>query len=55
MIEQTGYVSLEPAIRVELAALAAMRGDDAAHTRELTRARDLYREMGATERAEALT
>jgi class 3 adenylate cyclase/tetratricopeptide (TPR) repeat protein len=55
MIEQTGQLSLEPSVRLELAELARMRGDDAAHTRELTRARELYEEMGAPERALALS
>ncbi|MGH2759609.1 MAG: ATP-binding protein [Actinomycetota bacterium] len=54
MIEQTGYVSLEPAIRVELAELAALRGDDSARSHELTRARELYVALGATTRASEL-
>jgi tetratricopeptide (TPR) repeat protein len=55
MIEQIGQLSLEPAVRLELAALAGSRGDTAAQTRELTRAKELYAEMGAVARAEALT
>lgn len=54
MIEQTGQVSLEPAVRAEIAELSRLRGDHAAHTRELTRARELYEQMGAAPRAEAL-
>ncbi len=54
MIEQTGYVSLEPAIRVKLAALAGLRSDDVTQAIELSRARELYVAFGATNRASAL-
>jgi class 3 adenylate cyclase/tetratricopeptide (TPR) repeat protein len=54
MVEQTGQVSLEPAVRVEIAELSRMRGDHAAHTRELTRARELYEQMGAETRASSV-
>ena len=55
MIEQTGQVSLEPAARLEIAQLSLMRGDSTAHDRELARARELYRMMGATARIEAIS
>jgi class 3 adenylate cyclase/tetratricopeptide (TPR) repeat protein len=55
MIEQTGEVSLEPAVRKEIAELSRMRGDMSAHARELARARELYEMMGATARVEAIS
>jgi hypothetical protein len=55
MIEQTGEVSLEPGARIEIAELSRLRGDEEAYTRELSRAREIYAEMGATARAAAFS
>jgi class 3 adenylate cyclase/tetratricopeptide (TPR) repeat protein len=46
VLERSGYRSLEPALRAELAALAEARGDDQGAERELLAAADLRREMG---------
>ncbi len=55
MIEQTGYVSHEPGVRIELAELARLRDDEVAYARELERAKELYIGMGAASRATALS
>jgi adenylate cyclase len=54
VLESTGYRSLEPALREELAELARALGDDEERTHQLTAARKLYQDMGATAKAEAL-
>jgi ATP/maltotriose-dependent transcriptional regulator MalT len=47
VLETTGYRSLEPAVRLELAELALLRGAAAEHEREARRAATLLAEMGA--------
>jgi adenylate cyclase len=47
VLETTGYRSLEPAVRTELAELALLRGAAAEHEREARRAATLLAEMGA--------
>jgi hypothetical protein len=51
VLEQSGYRSLEPALRVELAELAGARGDAATRANELAAARRILEEMGAGEQA----
>jgi class 3 adenylate cyclase/tetratricopeptide (TPR) repeat protein len=47
ILETTGYRSLEPDVRTELAELALLRGASTEHERESRRARTLRLEMGA--------
>ena len=47
VLETTGYRSLEPAVRTELAELALLRGAAAEHEREAKRAAQLLAELGA--------
>jgi len=47
VLERSGYRSLEPALRVELAELARARGDLPAAKSEIDRAEEVLREMGA--------
>jgi tetratricopeptide (TPR) repeat protein len=51
VLERSGYRSLEPALRVELAGLARGRGDAATAVEELELARRGLEEMGATDAA----
>jgi hypothetical protein len=51
VVGETGG-KLEPAIRLELAELARLAGDDTARERDLRAAHRLFTEMGATARAE---
>jgi class 3 adenylate cyclase/tetratricopeptide (TPR) repeat protein len=51
---ETGAVSMEPFIRVELGELARARGDEAARARELSEARQLFEAIGAPKRAAQL-
>ena len=51
----TGYRSIEPALREELAALALELGDNEEHDHQVAEAQRLYEEMGATIRSQALT
>jgi len=52
LVAESGARLYEPFIRVELAALARLSGDEAARQRELREAQRLFTEMGATARAE---
>ncbi len=52
LVEETGAASMEPSIRVELAELARLRGDDAGRQRELREAQRLFTGIGAPLRAE---
>jgi len=47
LVEETGARSLEPFVRVELAELARLTGDEASRRRELREAHRLFTEMGA--------
>jgi adenylate cyclase len=47
VLESSGYRSLEPALRVELAELARARGDEAAHATEVALATGVLTAMGA--------
>jgi hypothetical protein len=47
LVEETGARGLEPFVRVELAELARLTGDEAARRRELREAHRLFTEMGA--------
>jgi len=51
LVEETGARSNEPFVRVELARLAAVTGDQVARQRELREAHRLFTEMGAGPRA----
>jgi adenylate cyclase len=55
LVEWTGARSLEPFVRVELAALAHARGDYAAEREALLAARELFERMGADLRAERIS
>jgi adenylate cyclase len=52
LIEEIGATSTEPFIRVELAELARLRGDEAGRRRELEEAQRLFTAIGAPLRAE---
>ncbi len=54
LVEETGARSNEPFVRVELARLAAMAGDEAARQRELRAAYEQFTAMGAGPRAARL-
>jgi ATP/maltotriose-dependent transcriptional regulator MalT len=54
LTDETGAVSVEPFIRVQLAELARARGDEAAHAHELSEARRLFDAIGAPKRAAQL-
>jgi predicted ATPase/class 3 adenylate cyclase len=54
LVEASGSKSTEPVLRVELAEMAALAGDEEARQRELREAHRLFTEIGATARAEAL-
>jgi len=47
LVEETGARSLEPFIRIELAELARLTGDEETRHRELREAHRLFTEMGA--------
>ncbi len=51
LVEESGARGLEPFIRVELAELARLTGDEAARRRELREAQRLFTEMGAPSNA----
>ncbi|HYC56776.1 MAG TPA: adenylate/guanylate cyclase domain-containing protein [Candidatus Binatia bacterium] len=52
IVERTEARAYEPYVRMELASLAQASGDMSAHRRELARAVQLFREIGAPRRAE---
>lgn len=54
VIEQTGAVVEEPLVRIELAELARLAGDEDTAEREIAEAARLLAKMGAGERSEAL-
>lgn len=54
LVQATGAACYEPLVRVELARLARLGGDEPARRRELREAHRLFAEMGATPRAEAV-
>jgi class 3 adenylate cyclase/tetratricopeptide (TPR) repeat protein len=54
LVEETGAISMEPPIRVELAELARLRGDEAGRQRELGEAQRLFTAIGAPLRAEQI-
>jgi len=51
LIERSGAKALEPFVRIELAKLARLRGDEDVHQRELRKAHLLFLEIGAPLRA----
>jgi hypothetical protein len=51
LIERTGAKTLEPFIRLELANLARLRGEETVRARELRAAHRLFLEIGAPIRA----
>jgi len=51
LVGETGGKILQPSIRLELAELARLAGDEAAREHELRAAHRLFTEMGATARA----
>ncbi|HEV3228557.1 MAG TPA: adenylate/guanylate cyclase domain-containing protein [Solirubrobacteraceae bacterium] len=55
LVHQTGAVSLEPFVRVELAELARIAGDEASWERERAEARRLFIQIGAPRRAAMVT
>jgi adenylate cyclase len=54
LVDETGALSMEPFIRVVLAELARVRGDETARARELTEAQRLFEAIGAPKRAAEL-
>jgi class 3 adenylate cyclase/tetratricopeptide (TPR) repeat protein len=54
LVESSGAKALEPFVRIELAKLARLRGDKAAHEREMRAAHRLFLEIGAPIRAAAI-
>ncbi len=53
LLRETGARNYQPFIHLERAELARLSGDPASHRRELATAERLFREMGATARADA--